>query len=916
MAEDERLREALLELQMLRDREARVLEDTKTLLDCLESYTTAQSPGDALASIFMSLRQKIGAVHGLIVAKTDAGGVEIVACDDPDVIGMSLTTPVDLFARSRNVSDLAVLGDWSAPIDPERFGGMIIAVINEVTALVALRDQGELFRKGDLDLVQRLSGLALQALKNGEIAAENELLAATISGSSSGFAISDATRSDQPLVYVNKAFESLSGYSAADVLGQNCRFLTAEMPDAPERTRLRQAVADRTGGKFLLRNRRKSGELFWNELTLYPVRSKSGEVRNLVATQTDVTPRVAAAEERDLVRARMERALAATEDAYLVLEPDGQVAFANAAVTALFPAPGLTWAVGTAFSDNWQAYLDDCADLPGRVTRLLSEPDVQALSDLPSGREADLPDGRSVLLRAVRLDDGGLVLSATDITAMKSAQHLLSQRLAAIEAAPDGIAVTDEAGRIVYLNSAAATLLGFGGAARGLGKRWQGCYTRPSLRDTSGHFEATLDRQDADNSQTHEITGSPLAGGGSILVIRDVTESLANEAREAELMRELSRLQRQEAIAQLTAGIAHDFNNLLSAINGSATLIGMSDDLPDAVRPHLDRITAAGAQSAKLISRLLDVGTSSETEGVFDLASVLRALPNLLGANLPTGIEFAVEGAEQTSVLKGTSGTLSQILVNLILNARDAIGDGVGRIDLQASECTGAEAEALAFGRLDGVSRYACLRLTDTGMGMTSDVAANAFRPFFTTKGRQGTGLGLATAALQIQSVGGAVALQTAPGEGTSFSVYWPIATTGPQLDLLGADVPTDLRGLTVIVVDDDPNVAAVISTYLEALGVEIAVCEDPRDAIEAVAEDPESWSALITDYDMPIMNGGALTEEIKARAPDLPVFVVTALAKRLSDPRLTQGQTAGIFAKPVDLEALARALAVAALRR
>ena len=116
--------------------------------------------------------------------------------------------------------------------------------------------------------------------------------------------------------------------------------------------------------------------------------------------------------------------------------------------------------------------------------------------------------------------------------------------------------------------------------------------------------------------------------------------------------------------------------------------------------------------------------------------------------------------------------------------------------------------------------------------------------------------------------------------------------------------------------VDDDPNVAAVIATYLEAQGVEIAICEDPRDAIEAVAEDPDSWSALITDYDMPIMNGGALTEEIKAKAPDLPVFVVTALAKRLSDPRLTQGQTAGIFAKPVDLEALSRALAVAAIRR
>ena len=657
-----------------------------------------------------------------------------------------------------------MLGDWVGPIDPARFGGMIVAVINDDMALVTLRGRDEVFRKRDLDLVQRLAGLALQALKNREIAAENELLAATISGSSSGFAISDATRSDNPLVYDNAAFETLSGYSAAEVIGQNCRFLTAETPDAPERVRLRQAVADRSGGTFLLQNRRKSGELFWNELTLYPVHAASGEVRNLVATQTDVTTRVAAAEERDLVRARMERALAATEDAYLVLEPDGRIAFTNAAVAGLFPAPGLDWAVGTAFGENWTAYLEDCADFPGRVTRLLQEPDLEALADLTTGQEADLPDGRSVLLRAGRLDDGGLVVSATDITPMKSAQRLLSQRLAAIEAAPDGIAVADDAGRIVYLNSAASALLGFATPSGGLGKRWHTRYAKRSPRGMAGTFEVTLDRSDTDENQTHEITGSPLEAGGSILVIRDVTETLADEAREAEMMRELARLQRQEAIAQLTAGIAHDFNNLLSAINGSATLIGLSANLPEDARPHLDRITAAGAQSAKLIARLLDVGTSSETEGVFDLSSVLKALPNVLGTNLPASIAFAINSDSATLVLKGTSGILSQIMVNLVLNARDAIGDGEGQITLNANACSGADAAALAFGKLEPGVRYARLILQDTGGGMSPDVAANAFRPFFTTKGRQGTGLGLATAALQVQSVGGAIALESVEG--------------------------------------------------------------------------------------------------------------------------------------------------------
>ncbi|MEM9813388.1 MAG: ATP-binding protein, partial [Pseudomonadota bacterium] len=509
-----------------------------------------------------------------------------------------------------------------------------------------------------------------------------------------------------------------------------------------------------------------------------------------------------------------------------------------------------------------------------------------------------------------------LVVSATNITAMKSAQHLLSQRLAAIQAAPDGIAITDEAGRMIYLNPAAARLMGFASEARGLGKRWHMQYDNPHGQSAKGSFELTLDRSGADPNQTHEIIGSPLGDGGFILVIRDVTEALANEAREAEMMRELSRLQRQEAIAQLTAGVAHDFNNLLSAINGSATLIGMSDDLPSAARPHLDRILTAGAQSSKLISRLLDIGTSSETEGAFELASVLKTLPRLMGTNLSPSIRLTTRAETSTLVLKGVSGTLSQILVNLILNAKDAIGNEAGSIALSVCEATGPSDAHLAFGKLDPAGKYAHIAVSDTGTGMSSDVAANIFRPFFTTKGRQGTGLGLATAALQVQSIGGAISVVSEVGTGTTISVYWPITTPTAPTDTPGTGPSVDLAGLTVIVVDDDPSVAAVIAHYLEAQGVEVAVCEDPRDAIEAITDDPDAWSALITDYDMPIMNGGALTEVVKQKAPHLPVFVVTALAKRLSDPRLTEGQTAAILAKPVDLDVLSRALAQSTVRR
>ena len=495
---------------------------------------------------------------------------------------------------------------------------------------------------------------------------------------------------------------------------------------------------------------------------------------------------------------------------------------------------------------------------------------------------------------------------------MKSAQQLLAQRLAAIEAATDGIAVTDDAGRLTYLNSAAAVLLGFNSATDGLGRRWFRQYA-DSVAVTAGQpFETTLTRDDESQSLTHEITGSPLENGGSVIVVRDITDSLETEAREEELMQDLIRLQRQEAIAQLTAGVAHDFNNLLSAINGSAALIGMSEDLPDTVRPHLERITAAGAQSAKLVNRLLDIGAGSEAGGVFDLSSVLADLTELVRPSLPHGITFDVFAARSGVALRGTPAALSQVLINLCMNGRDAIGAETGQIELRASHVKGIDVPPVTVGQIDVDDRYACLAVRDTGAGMDTETAASIFQPYFTTKGRMGTGLGLAIVAMQVQSVGGAIDVTSTPGLGTTVSVYWPLASLRRDTADMAHPELFDLSGMTVIVVDDDPDVAHVISRYLEANGAEVATCEDPRDALTAISEDPESWSALITDYDMPAMNGGELAARARDVAPDLPIIVVTALARRLTDPRLVNGQVTGILSKPVDLDQLCGTLAKA----
>lgn len=909
MANDEALREALLELHILREREAKVLAESRTLIDCLEAYSLAASAGEALASIFVSLAQKFGASLSFLAAPQETGVIEIVAASDQTLLDQVLHLPFDLFERPRNLSDLHVFDDLPEVLKP--FGAAIVVPVRGDLALMTLRPVGEQFKRTDIDVVQRLAGLAVQAQRDSLLAARNDLLAASISGSSSGFAIADAQRSDRPLLYVNAAFERLSGYTAEEVLGQNCRFLTDEAEEAPERQRLRKAVAENAPGTFLLRNKRKGGERFWNELTLFPVKDAKGVVKNLVATQSDVTDRIKAAEDRDKIRGWMQSALTATDDAFLVLDRDNRIALANRSVAKLFPAGALNWDVGTAFQDNWQEYLTGCEDLPGRVTTLLRQAVLTDLVDRPGGFELHLPDGLTVLVRANSLTDGGMVISATDVTAMKSAQSLLTQRLSAIEAASNGIATADPNGRLTFVNSAGAQLLGFESSTAALGHKWRSRYREEDAELGDGKM-TQLKRQNSKDGPvfTHEVSLTDLEAGGSVIVIRDETDRLAREAREDALEADLVRLQRQEAIAQLTAGIAHDFNNLLSIINGSATLAELDAALPDSIKPHIGRILTAGTQASRLISRLLDVGAADDQDSTFDLALVLSDLPQLVRAGLRSGQSFDVSGKLGTRHLRGEANALSQILINLALNARDALDDGPGDIRLEVRNAPESPGIPIVVGELKARTDYVMLSVSDSGSGMTADTAASIFEPYFTTKADKGTGLGLATAALQVRTVGGAIGLTSTPGEGTTFSIFWPLVPDEDQGADAGARLEYDLSGMTVLLVDDDPDVSNVLANFLSLQGAEVAQCQDPRDAIDAIRDDPTAWSVLITDYDMPIMNGGALVAKVRPCAPDLPILVVTALAKRLSDRRLSDHRVDAILSKAAPLSQLAERLA------
>ncbi len=907
MAENERLREALLEVEALRDRESRLLAEGNVAVALLSALSQAEHRAAAMALLVDHARDLIGADWGTVVAKDPAGWRDVVA-------DVTVSAPaVNVFSKARNLVDTRSSAGWDA------FQAMapapVISVLTVPLANAALVLTGQSkaqFSSQNLNSLKRLVALSEGALGSVDVRQNHSLLAAVIAGSSSGFAIADASHDDQPLIFVNAAFEDLSGYAASEVIGRNCRFLNDEPDDSAELARLRKAVQTCTGGRFLLRNKRKSGERFWNDLTLFPVQDAAGTVTHLVATQTDATMRVMAETDRDAVRQRMDHALSHTRDAFVLLDHRMQVQFANDATRDLFPARGLDWRVDTGFGENWAGYVQTVPKSMRPTDPAFLVPDLEAIARQRAGVEVPMPDGRIMLVRGNTTELGGIVVSATDVTALKTAERQTRQRTAAIDNAKDGIGISDAAGRMIYANPSLAALLGAQDPDDVLGLNWQSRY-KPGATDgiksalqADGTGRALCETR-TDPVQFHDVSVTVIDRGGTILVVQDVTQRIEDQARQVAAEKALEQARQREVVSDLAAGIAHDFNNILSVINGSAVLLSSEPGLTADMAQHLDRIAKAGKSASKLVNHMLDLGRTDAEDGMFDLKWAMDEAMSLAQASVGGATQLTHRTARAGFPAFGAPNDVVQALINLVINANDALNGEPGRIDVSLDPVVLPPADC-DVGQLDADQTYARFRVRDTGSGIPDAVREHMFDPHFSTKGAKGSGVGLSNIASVLNRIGGAVAVSSVLGQGTTIDLYWPLSPDDPGLPDPVADV--SLAGQMILVVDDDRAVTDVLQTYLERLGAEVAVCHDPAIALEAVTEDPDDWTALITDYDMPGLSGGDLVAAVRDVTTQLPIFVVTALARRLADHRITRDTVNGVFAKPLNLSKLAQAMA------
>ena len=929
--DDEKLREALVELERARAQEQEARADASALLDALEAMTRAPSPAAAVDALLDRVAGALSAEAAAILHPDTADGVTISHATDPALAGARWHETRRRLAKPRRQIEIdhQAVG---APAALRRFRSMMSVPIRagngSGAALACFSSRRAGFDGRQLHFLGRLGALASQALAAKALWERQAMLAGVVEGSPNAVAILDADHPEHAIVYANPSFERLTGFGQAELVGMPwthvCR---GWQHDEDEATRAAMAatLADNRADVFEMRNRRRDGSSYWARINLFPVLGEDGRPRQFVLTQADITEARRTQAERDAARAQLDSALSSTSQGFAVLGAAGELAYANAAFAAFFPAPS-RWRSGEDFAQLWSesriaaGCAPQAAIAEGRSVR-----DWAYSGDV--SREDVLPDGRAVLISARCTRNHGAVVTVADVTALKRAEALLAERVAAVDAAQDGIALTDAEGVFRYINPSHLAMFGFASPDEVIGRPWHMLYDAevaerirseafPELARAAAWRGETVGRRRDGTPLEQEVSLTRLPDGGLVCVTRDIAERRRGERERMRLRGEVQLAHRREAVGQIAAGVAHDFNNLLSAIGGSALLAGQALSSGAAVQPHLDRITRAADSGADLMRRLLGLGARDRRPLRIDLAEPLREAANLVAAGADLRARISTEFPDAPVIARADPTDVLHLALNLGVNARDALGPDGGHVTLSLHLAEPQELDCTPqLGALDPARRYAVIAVRDTGAGIAPGMAAAIFKPHVSTKGDAGTGLGLAIVAGIVTDNDAALVLTSAQGAGATFEIFWPLdpadtVRTAPERSV-AADA---LRGKAILVAEDAPETLATMAAILERAGAEVGPCDTPTAAAEAVEDDPGAWDLLITDLEMPEMDGAALAARARAAAPGMPVLLCTgapdAAIAALRD------RFDGVLQKPVSAEQLVLAALEALARR
>jgi PAS domain S-box-containing protein len=372
---------------------------------------------------------------------------------------------------------------------------------------------------------------------------------------------------------------------------------------------------------------------------------------------------------------------------------------------------------------------------------------------------------------------------------------------------------------------------------------------------------------------------------------RDITE-------QRQLQEQLRQAQKMEAVGQLAGGIAHDFNNMLNTILGYAEVILAQSSIEDSIYARIEEIRKAGEQASVLTQQLLAFGRRQLLQPrVLNVADTLRGIDALLRRVIGADVEIITVLDEPLAQVKVDPTQIQQVLLNLAVNARDAMPQG-GKLVLEAKNATLDESQARRHEVPAG--RYVMLSVSDDGCGMTADIQKRVFEPFFTTKEvGQGTGLGLATAYGIVQQSGGHISLYSEPGVGTTFQMLFPSVE---QLEEAAQPTPAQTassREDTILVVEDDAGIRALVEEVLTSAGYRVLVAEDGVNALRISTEYAGPIQLLLTDVILPKMSGKEVAANLRALRPEMIVLFMSGYTREVMAHNGTLDPEVNFIQKP-----------------
>jgi two-component system, cell cycle sensor histidine kinase and response regulator CckA len=507
------------------------------------------------------------------------------------------------------------------------------------------------------------------------------------------------------------------------------------------------------------------------------------------------------------------------------------------------------------------------------------------------------------------------------------------RRLAGIlEATAHGVMLLDVDGFIVFLNRGVLSLTGFEDRVSLLGRRLDELTDAEGRRALVSGLGAGLSERGFWTGEIrivrHDGAAVPTEiscarffderrrPDNVIVSLRDLTRQRSTERERRRLEDQLVQSQKMEAIGTLAGGVAHDMNNVLTAILNLGAVLREELGHDDRHRGDIEGILSAAKRGRDLTRNLLAFARKGKYRRErLSMNHVVEEVRGLLSHTAPKSVAFQLVLDESLPPVEGDFGQISQALMNLCINAIDAM-DGAGTITC----CT--EVVRLGRGALPGwpdlpAGGYVRLEIIDTGAGMDPEILARVFEPFFTTKDAQrGTGLGLAMVYGTVQNHGGAIVLDSKRGAGTRATIYLPLAT--------GDAVPVRISGIfpvvraiegagTILLVDDEELIRRSVKRVLTRLGYDVVVAGNGLEALEVIRSRRKELSLVILDLLMPVMNGEEAFHRIRAFDPDLPILIASGYAQEEKVEELLSAGAKGFVEKPFDLAKIAEEVKLAA---